>query len=39
MSPNLPGDILRGSRLGECLPELPRRLQYIIESSTQNIFS
>ena len=37
MSPNLPGNILRGPRLGQCLPELPRRLQYIIESSAQNL--
>ena len=37
MSPNLPGNILRGLRLGQCLSELLRRLQYIIESNAQNI--
>ena len=35
MSPNLPWNILRGLRLGQCLSELPRRIQYIVESNAQ----
>ena len=37
MSPNFQGNILRGPRLGQCLSELPRRPQYIIDSNAQNI--
>lgn len=37
MSPNFPGNILRGPRLGQCLSELPRRLQFIVESNAQII--